>query len=144
MKNGHGSTSDLHKKSQSEIHLLLNEIKDLKQSNIALQDRNLDLEREIKSVRARGDGEKSDYSNVLSGRKEEEIFFWKDRCETLVRKYLKVLRNLKDDNEKLKENVKKETLDIREEAIVVIKKAKKQYKKVRSLIWSEINMLETW
>lgn len=118
------------KELREEIILLNEEINDLRQKNLDLNERNMDLERELRSVGGRTSH--SNISNIKVESKESDVVFWRDKCETLVRKYLASLRKLKEDNEKMKKDLGFQILELREEANGLIKKIRRHYKKVKT------------
>ncbi len=110
---------------------------DLKQRNIDLNNKNLDLENELRVLENQGNTlDRAEYSDAgIMGlvKKDNEIRFWRDKCESLVRKYLEALRNLKEENKKMKSELLRDVKDLKEETELNVKKIKKMNKKVNIL-----------
>jgi len=128
---------------REEIRHLNEELMDLKQRNIDLNNRNLDLENELRLIENPGNTlDRAEYSDAgILGmvKKDNEIRFWRDKCESLVRKYLEALRNLKEENKKLKSELIRDVKDLREETEISVKKVKKMYKKVTKKFFLSIS-----
>ena len=128
------------KEMNEEIRALNDHIKSLKQKNLELFHKNNELEESLRAYESREGPGKSEYINRTfdihdtgEGRLgiEKDLTFWKDKCETLVRKYMNALRNLKEENERLKNDLLDEVDDLRTETETGFKSIKRQYKNVR-------------
>jgi hypothetical protein len=61
---------------------------------------------------------------------QNEVEFWKKKCELLSTKYIHVLKKLKQDNDLLKQELLVDTQKYKEEILEAVKTIKKSYKKV--------------
>jgi len=112
---------------------MLNEhIKNLKQKNLDLFHKNNELEEKLSTFESRDELGKIEYSRgSYNPGAEKDLVFWRNKCETLVRKYMNALRSLKEDNEILKKDVLDEVNHLRTETSNNLKTIKKQYKNVK-------------
>ena len=120
------------KELTDEVRMLNEHIKNLKQKNLDLFHKNNELEEKLSTFESRDELGKIEYSRgSYNPGAEKDLVFWRNKCETLVRKYMNALRSLKEDNEILKKDVLDEVNHLRTETSNNLKTIKKQYKNVK-------------
>jgi hypothetical protein len=113
---------------------LQTELNELKHRNIELEEKNKALEFKLRDPLAvkfsTGGKPTEEYLEMKNMSLQNEVDFWKKKCELLSTKYIQVLKKLKQDNDLLKQELTFDCQKVKEEFLETAKKLKRQYKKV--------------